>query len=51
VGLPTAQKKKEEDDKKKAGPKKTLNMGRAGLTAGLDDYVYEDAGDADDDFM
>ncbi|GFR49022.1 hypothetical protein Agub_g11043 [Astrephomene gubernaculifera] len=42
-------KKKEEEDKKK-GAKKNLNMGRQGLSAGLDDYVYEDV-DGDDDFM
>ncbi|PNW83152.1 hypothetical protein CHLRE_06g308850v5 [Chlamydomonas reinhardtii] len=43
-------KKKEEEDKKKGG-KKNLNMGKKGLSAGLDDYVYEDNLDNDDDFM
>uniref|UniRef100_A0A7S3VSN1 Eukaryotic translation initiation factor 3 30 kDa subunit n=1 Tax=Dunaliella tertiolecta TaxID=3047 RepID=A0A7S3VSN1_DUNTE len=32
--------------------KKNINVGKAGdLTGGLDDYIYDDAGDADDDFM
>ncbi|GIL65594.1 hypothetical protein Vafri_19327 [Volvox africanus] len=45
-----AKKKKEEEEKKK-GVKKTLNMGKQGISAGLDDYVYEDNLDGDDDFM
>ncbi|GLC33406.1 hypothetical protein PLESTB_000072100 [Pleodorina starrii] len=45
-----AKKKKEEEEKKKGG-KKTLNMGKVGLSAGLDDYVYEDNMDGDEDFM
>ncbi|EFJ52063.1 eukaryotic translation initiation factor 3-like protein [Volvox carteri f. nagariensis] len=44
-------KKKKEDEEKKKGVKKTLNMGKQGLSAGLDDYVYEDNGDEDEDFM
>lgn len=48
--LQPLQKKKEEEDKKKGG-KKNLNMGKKGLSAGLDDYVYEDNLDNDDDFM
>ncbi|KAI7835831.1 hypothetical protein COHA_010276 [Chlorella ohadii] len=28
-----------------------LNVGKGGASAGLDDYIYDDAGDADDDFM
>eukprot|EP00967_Tisochrysis_lutea_P036399 scaffold43792_cov17-Tisochrysis_lutea.AAC.1 len=29
--------------------KKNINVGKAGdLTGGLDDYIYDDAGDADD---
>lgn len=32
-----------------AAQKKSLNLGK--FSAGLDDYQYEDAGDADDDFM
>lgn len=45
-----AKKKKEEEDKKK-GVKKNLNVGKQGITAGLDDYVYDDPLDNDDDFM
>jgi hypothetical protein len=33
-----------------AGKKKTLNVGRSGGSAGLDDYKFDDALD-DDDFM
>ncbi|KXZ54471.1 hypothetical protein GPECTOR_4g536 [Gonium pectorale] len=44
-------KKKKEEEEKKKGAKKTLNMGKSGLSAGLDDYVYDDAGDGDEDFM
>jgi translation initiation factor 3 subunit J len=44
------QKKKEEEEKKK-GVKKTLNMGKPGLSGGLDDYVYGDNEDEDEDFM
>ena len=33
-----------------AGKKKTLNVGRSGGSAGLDDYNFDDALD-DDDFM
>lgn len=33
----------------KAKSKKNINVGRAGdLAGGLDDYIYDDAGDADD---
>ena len=38
----------------KSGKKnlKTLHGGKGGLSAGLDDYVYDDAGNGDDyDFM
>ncbi|KAG2486474.1 hypothetical protein HYH03_014921 [Edaphochlamys debaryana] len=45
-----AKKKKEEEEKKK-GVKKTLNMGKQGLSAGLDDYQYDEPLDNDDDFM
>ena len=41
-------------DKKRyaaAGKKKTLNVGRGGGSAGLDDYKYEDVNDDEDDFM
>ncbi|KAG2426308.1 hypothetical protein HXX76_013065 [Chlamydomonas incerta] len=44
-------KKKKEEDAKKTTGKKNLNMGKKGLSAGLDDYVYEDNLDNDDDFM
>ena len=39
-------------DRQKAAvkTKKNLNVGRSGLSAGLDDYVYA-AADDDDDFM
>lgn len=38
--------------KAKTAPRKSLkHQGKAGLSAGLDDYKYNDAGDADDDFM
>ncbi len=47
---PSPQKKKEEEDKKK-GVKKNLNMGKQGISAGLDDFVYDDPLDNDDDFM
>uniref|UniRef100_A0A7R9V7L7 Eukaryotic translation initiation factor 3 30 kDa subunit n=1 Tax=Chlamydomonas euryale TaxID=1486919 RepID=A0A7R9V7L7_9CHLO len=43
--------KAEQAAKPKAAVKKSLNIGKAGLAAGLDDYQYDDAGDADDDFM
>jgi translation initiation factor 3 subunit J len=33
-----------------AGKKKTLNVGRSGGSAGLDDYKFDDPLD-DDDFM
>ncbi|EFN56118.1 hypothetical protein CHLNCDRAFT_144733 [Chlorella variabilis] len=37
---------------KKTTKKATLNVGRSGGAAGLDDYVFDDAGDGDDfDFM
>lgn len=37
---------------KKTAKKAALNVGRGGGAAGLDDYVYDDAGDGDDfDFM
>jgi translation initiation factor 3 subunit J len=37
---------------KKAGKKKSVNVGSKGGTAGLDDYIYDDAGDGDEyDFM
>ncbi|GLI60035.1 hypothetical protein VaNZ11_001885 [Volvox africanus] len=42
-----AKKKKEEEEKKK-GVKKTLNMGKQGISAGLDDYVYGDDEDNSD---
>lgn len=32
----------------KKGTKKQLNVGKTGATAGLDDYIYEDAGQGDD---
>ncbi len=36
----------------KKGAKKTLNMGKGGgkgdMSAGLDDYIYDDAGQGDD---
>lgn len=36
----------------KKGVKKSLNIGKAGVSAGLDDYIYDDAGQGDDfDFM
>jgi hypothetical protein len=31
--------------------KKSVNVGKAGGTAGLDDYIYEAADDDDYDFM
>lgn len=34
---------------KKVGKKATLNVGRSGGAAGLDDYVFDNAG-ADDDY-
>lgn len=37
--------------KKAAGKKKTLNVGRSGGSAGLDDYKFDNALDVDDDFM
>lgn len=36
---------------KKANKKATLNVGKSGGTAGLDDYVYDDPLDDDFDFM
>ncbi|PNH06936.1 Eukaryotic translation initiation factor 3 subunit J [Tetrabaena socialis] len=45
-------KKKEEESLKKAGGRKTLNFGKQGdLSAGLDDYQFNDEVDGDDDFM
>lgn len=36
----------------KKGVKKQLNLGKTGASAGLDDYIYDDAGNGDDfDFM
>ena len=36
----------------KKGTKKQLNVGKGSATAGLDDYLYDDAGQGDDfDFM
>ena len=32
-------------------PRKQLNTGGKSKSAGLDDYIYDDAGDGDDDFM
>ncbi|GAX80524.1 hypothetical protein CEUSTIGMA_g7962.t1 [Chlamydomonas eustigma] len=37
--------------KAKSAPRKQLNTGGKGKSAGLDDYIYDDAGDGDDDFM
>lgn len=52
VGVVRAEKVKAENAaKSKSAGKKTLNIGKSGLSAGLDDYVYDDAGDGDDDFM
>jgi hypothetical protein len=34
-----------------AGKKKTLNVGRSGGSAGLEDYAFDDALDEDDSFM
>jgi hypothetical protein len=31
--------------------KKSVNVGKGGGTAGLDDYIYDDAGGDDYDFM
>lgn len=36
---------------KKPAGKKTLNMGKSGLSAGLDEAIYDDAGGDDYDFM
>ncbi|PRW45133.1 Eukaryotic translation initiation factor 3 subunit J [Chlorella sorokiniana] len=36
---------------KKTAKKAALNVGKGGASAGLDDYIYDDAGDGDDDFM
>lgn len=33
------------------GSKKTLNVGRSGTSAGLDDYIFNEALDDDGDFM
>ncbi len=32
----------------KKGTKKQLNIGKTGASAGLDDYIYDDAGQGDD---
>ena len=55
VGNVRVEKMKEEQAaaaaKAKSVPRKQLNTGGKSKTAGLDDYIYEDAGDGDDDFM
>lgn len=52
AGLRAEKLKAEQAEKAKKGGKKTVNVGRAGGTAGLDDYIYDEALDDDDgDFM
>ncbi len=56
IGTVRVDKTKEEQAaaaaKLKSVPRKQLNTGGGkGKSAGLDDYIYDDAGDGDDDFM
>lgn len=46
-----ADKLKEEQKKQQAVSKKTLNVGKTGGAAGLDDYIYDEPLDDDADFM
>jgi hypothetical protein len=55
VGTERVSKTKEEQAAiaaKSKAPRNQLNTGMAkGKSAGLDEYIYDDAGDGDDDFM
>ena len=55
VGNVRVEKTKEEQAaaaaRAKSVPRKQLNTGGKSKSAGLDEYIYDDAGDGDDDFM
>lgn len=45
------EKKIEKENAKKGGKKAALNVGKGGASAGLEDYIYDDALDDEYDFM